>query len=113
MEAFLYTASLSQNMSVGPVIGMPNIRSLYRSGVTNSTAFLSAVNSDLNVEFSTEFYRLLCHMTGARLIKNKTPVCDLLETLSAVCFASTKHCVVTTLPHCSDMSTDIGSCASI
>jgi hypothetical protein len=53
--AFLVTASLSQNTFVGPSIGTPNIRNLYRNDSTSSTAILIATNSLPNVEVSTVF----------------------------------------------------------
>ena len=81
MDVFLNTASLSHNMSVGPSSGTPNMRSLYRNAITNLTARLSAVNSDPKVNFSTEFYFLLSHITGARLHNFNISVCDRLVTL--------------------------------
>ena len=50
VEEFFYTASLSQNMSVGPLIGTQNILNLYRSAFTISVACFNAVNSNPNVE---------------------------------------------------------------
>ena len=81
MNVLLNTDSLLQNMLVGPSSGTTNMRSLYRNAITNLTARLSAVNSDHKVNFSTEFYFLLSHITGARLHNFNMSVCDRLVTL--------------------------------
>ena len=82
MDVFLRTDLLSQNMSVGPSRGTPNMRSLYHNAITNSTASLSAVNSDPKVDVWTELCFLLSHTTGDRLSNINIPVCDCLVTLS-------------------------------
>ena len=67
LDVFLNTASLSQNMPLGPLSGTPNMRSFYCSTITNLTANLSGVNSDLKVGVLTELCFLLSHITGAWL----------------------------------------------
>ena len=94
----LYTASLSQNISVDPSIGTPNIINLSLIAVTSSTTFFNAVNSDSKVDDSTEFYLLLNQIIGARLKNISIPVCESLVTLSAAWLASTKQCRVIILP---------------
>ena len=54
-------------MSVDLSMGTPNILSLYRNAAISSTEFFIAVNSDPNVDVSTPFFLLLCHITGALL----------------------------------------------
>ena len=82
MDVFLNNDLLSHNMSVGPASGTPNTRSLYRNAITNSTAILSAVNSDTEIDVSTELCFLLSHITGARLQNINVPGCDRLVTFS-------------------------------
>ena len=82
MDVFLNTALLSQNMSVGPSSGTPNMRSLYHNAITKSTVSLSAVNSDPKVDVLTKFCFLLSHITGARLQNINIPVFYRLVTLS-------------------------------
>ena len=52
VNAFLYNASLLQNMSVDPSIGTPNVLVFYLKAAINSTAFFMAVNSDPKVNVS-------------------------------------------------------------
>jgi hypothetical protein len=75
---FLQAAVLSQNTFVGPSIGTPNIRNLYRKASIISTAFFIAVNSDPKVDASTELCLLLNHIAGALLQNKRIPVCDRL-----------------------------------
>ena len=82
MDVLLNTDSLSQNMSVGTSSGTPNMRSLYCNAITDSTASLSAVNSDSKDYVSTKLCFLLSHITGARLQNINMPVCGCLVTLS-------------------------------
>ena len=67
VDAFLYTASLSQKMSVYLSMGTPNILSLYPNAAISSTEFFVAVNSDPNVDVSTPFPPLLWHVIGYML----------------------------------------------
>ena len=83
VDEFLYTASLSQNISIGPLIGTPNILSLYLSAVTSSTVFFNAVNSDPKVDDSTEFCLLLNQSIGDRLQNISIKVCERLVNVSA------------------------------
>eukprot|EP00978_Attheya_sp_CCMP212_P048794 scaffold575599_cov83-Attheya_sp.AAC.1 len=53
IDAFVTTASLSQNTLAGPSIGMPNILSLKGSAMICSAAVFMATNSELNVDDST------------------------------------------------------------
>ena len=76
MVEFLTTASLSQNIFVGPSIGMPIIQSLYCNACIISVAIFAAINSDPKVDVSTVFCRLEYHIIGARHTNNNTPVCD-------------------------------------
>ena len=98
VDEFLYTASLSQNISVGPSIGTPNILNLYLSDVTSYTAFFNAVNSETKLDDLTEFCILLNQSIGSRLHNISIPVYESLVTLSTECLASTKKCVVMILP---------------
>jgi hypothetical protein len=52
---FVTTDLLSQNMSVGPSIGIPNIHSFYCSPSNISMAIHNAMNSDPKVDDSTVF----------------------------------------------------------
>ena len=76
MVEFLTTALLSQNIFVGPSIGMPIIQSLYRNACIISVAVFAALNSDPKIDVLTVFCRLEYHVTGARHTNNNTPVCD-------------------------------------
>ena len=98
VDDFLYTALLSQNISVGPLIGTPNIINLYMSAITSSNMFFNDVKSEPKVDDSTEFCLLLNQSIGAQLQNISIPVCERLVTLSVVLLASTKQCVVMILP---------------
>ena len=76
MVEFLTTASLSQNVFVGPSIGMPIIQSLYRNACIISVAVFAAINSDPKVDVLTVFCCLEYHIIGARHTNYNTPVCD-------------------------------------
>ena len=76
---------------MGPIIGIPNIRSLYRRDIIRSEAILSATNSEPNVELSTVFCLLECQTIGAELIYSNMPVCDLLVILLPAWSESTKQ----------------------
>ena len=76
MVEFLTTALLSQNIFVGPSIGMPIIQSLYRNACIISVAVFAAINSDPKVDVSTVFCRFEYHIIGARHTNDNTPVCD-------------------------------------
>ena len=112
VDEFLYTASLSQNISVGPSIGTPNILNLYLSAVTSSTAFFNAVNSEPKVDVSTEFCLLLNQSIGARLQNISIPVYKRLVIFSAEWMASTKKFVVMILPLGFSISSGISSLES-
>ena len=71
-------------MSVGPSIGTPNILHLYLNDAISSTAFFVAVNSDPNVDVSTQFCLLLCHIMGALFTNMRIRVINLLVVLSPV-----------------------------
>ena len=71
---FTQTAPLPQNIFVDTFIGTPNMRSLYPNASIISTAFFIAVNSDTNVDASTEFFLLLKQIIGALLKNNSMPV---------------------------------------
>ena len=64
-EAFLKTDSLSQNTFAYPLMGIPNIRNLYRSDIICSDANLRATNSDPYVDDSTVVCFLENHVIGA------------------------------------------------
>ena len=81
VDVFLNIDPLSQNISVGPLSGTPNMRSLYHNVITNSTVSLRAVNSDPKVNVSTEFCFSLSYITGDQLQNINIPVCDYLVTL--------------------------------
>ena len=98
INEFLYTALLSQNISVELSIGAPNILNLYLSAVTSSTVFFNAVNSEPKVDDSTEFYLFLNQSIRDRLKNISIPVCERFVTLSAAWLASTNQCVVMILP---------------
>ena len=109
---FLYTDSLSQNMLVGPSIGMPKTRNLYRRSSTNSVAVLRAMNSLENVLVSKVFCFLLYHSMGVLLKNSRTPVWDLLVALFLACSESTKECVDTTFTLGVEASASMASLAS-
>ena len=73
MDVFLYTASLSQKMSVDTSMGTPNILSLYCNAAINSTEFFVAVNSDPNVDVSTTFFSLAVPYNRGSVTKYKYP----------------------------------------
>ena len=93
MDAFLYTDSFSQKMSVDLSMGTPDILSLHLKDAIISTAFFIAVNSDPNVDVSTPVFLLLCHILGARLQSISIPVMDLLVVLSPAWLAPTNQWV--------------------
>ena len=68
------TASFSQNISVGTLIGTPNILNFYLSAVDRSTASFNAVNSEPKVDESTEFCLFMNQSIGARLQNISIPV---------------------------------------
>ena len=113
MDEFLYTASLLQKMLVDPSMGTLNILSLYFNVATSSTEFFIAVKSEPNVDVSTLFFLLLCHIIGTLLQNISIPIMDLLVVLSPEWLASTKQCVKTYLPLGIGISKGIGSQASI
>ena len=76
VDEFLYTALLSQNISVGLSTGTPNILNFYLSAVTSSTAFFNTVKSEPKVDDSTEFCLLLNQSIGAWLQNISIPVCE-------------------------------------
>ena len=78
MDAFLYTASLSQKTLAHPSIGIPDILNLHRKDVICSVAILRVTNSDPKVELSTVVCFLENYDIGALLRHTMTPVCDLL-----------------------------------
>jgi hypothetical protein len=82
LVVFEQTAPLSPDIFVGPSTGTPNMHNLYRSASIISTAFFIVVNSDPNVDASTEFCLLLNQMIGALLQNNRIPVCDRLVSVS-------------------------------
>ena len=82
VDVFLSTSLLSHNMEVGPSSGTPNMQRLYCNAIYNSTASLSAVNSDAKVNVSNEFCFLPSHITGAWLHNTNMTVCDCLVNLS-------------------------------
>ena len=98
VNEFLYTAPLSQNISIGPSICTPNIINLYLSAMTNSTTFFNALNYKPKVDVSTEFCLFLKQSIGARLQNISIPVCERLLTLYMTWLSSTKQCVVIILP---------------
>ena len=98
VEEFLYTATLSQNMSVGPSIGTLNILNLCHSAFTISAAWFNTVNYDPNVEVLYDFFLLLNHMIGALLQNINIPVWDILVAFSKVWLVLTNQFVVVTLP---------------
>ena len=110
---FLYTASLSQNMSICPSIDTTNILNFYRSDFTISAAFFNVVNSNPNVKVSTEFCHFMNHMISAMLQNTNIPVWDHLVTFSEAFLVSTKKCVVMNLPHGFGASSGIFSSASL
>ena len=107
--AFLYTDLLSQKMSIDLSMGTPNILSLYRNAAISSTEFFIAVRSDPNINVSTQFCLLLCHIIGALLQNISFPVMDLLVVLSHAWLASTKQWVNTDLHLGLGISKGIGS----
>ena len=109
MDVFLKTASLSQNISIGPSSVTQNMRRLYRNALTISTVSLSTVNSDPKFVVSIKLYFLLRHITGARLQKINMPVCDRLVTFSYAWSASSKNCVDVGLPLGCGISSGISS----
>ena len=90
VDTFLYTASFSHKMSVDLSIGTPNILSLYRNAAISSTQFFTAVNSDPNVNVSTPFCLLLCHIIGDLLQNISIHIMDILVVLSPAWLASAK-----------------------
>ena len=79
-------------------MGTPNILSLYRNAAIISTEFFIELKSDQNVDISTPFYLLLCHIIGAMLQNISLLVMDLLVVFSPAWLASTKKWVNTDLP---------------
>ena len=65
--AILVTASLSQNTSAGPSIGVPDDPILWRTAWICSTTIRSSTSSLPNVDVSTVFWLLLIHIIGALL----------------------------------------------
>ena len=112
VDEFLYTALLSQNISVGLPLGTPHIINLYLSAVTSSTAFFNAVNSWTKVDDSTEVYILLNHSIGARFQNIIIPVCERLVTLFTPWSASTKQHEVMILPLGFGISSGVASLES-
>ena len=92
------TLSLSHNISVSPLIGIPNMRNLNLNAVIYSTYVFMTINSLENVLDSTVFCFLLNYMMGALLTKRIYSVIDLLVLLSTACDVSTKALVLTNLP---------------
>lgn len=95
---FFQTLSLSQKPLVGPRIGTPIMRSLYRNDSFCSMAILSATNSLPKTELSIVFCRLENQEIGAPLIKNIIPVVERLVTRHVACEASTNMLICTDLP---------------
>ena len=90
MDELLYTASLSQKISVDLSMGTPNIFSLYRNAAISSTEFFIAVKSDPNVDVSTPFCLLMCHIIWGLLQNISISVMYILVVLSPTWLASTK-----------------------
>ena len=67
---------LSQNIFVGPSIGMPIIQGLYHNACIISVAVFAAINSDPKVDVSTVFCRFEYQIIGAQHANNNIPVCD-------------------------------------
>ena len=76
MVELLTTALLSQNIFMGPSIGIPIIQNLYHNACIISVAIFAAINSDPKVDVLTVFCHLEYHIIGARHTNNNTPVCD-------------------------------------
>ena len=76
MVEFLTTALLSQNIFLGPSIGVPIIPSLYCNACIISVAVFAAINSDPKVDVLTVFCCFEYHIIGARHTNNNKPVCD-------------------------------------
>ena len=95
---FVITLILSAKTFVAPVMGMPNILSLYLIESFMSTACLIATNSLLKVDDSTVFCPLLYHKMGALFTKIITPVLDLLINLFPAWSESTHIVMVTAQP---------------
>jgi hypothetical protein len=74
------TYLLSPNTFAGPLIGMPNILSLYLNASIISTQMHVAANSDLNVDVSTVLCALENQIMGAQLRYIKILVRDRLVT---------------------------------
>jgi hypothetical protein len=74
------TLLLSQKPLVGPSIGIPNMRSLYRSASFISVAILRATNSEPKVERSIVFCRHEYQLIGVPLRKKIIPVVERLVT---------------------------------
>ena len=90
-------------------MGTPRILSLYGNVAISSTELFIEVKSDLNVDVSTPFCVLLCHIFGALLQNISIPVMDLQVVLSPAWLASTEQCVNTDLPLGIGISKGIGS----
>ena len=91
MVEFLTTASLSQNIFVGPSIGMPIIRSLYCNACIISVAVFAAINSDPKVDVSTVFGCFEYHTISAWQTNNNKAVCDYCVIWFPAWSASTKQ----------------------
>lgn len=74
MVALVTTLLLSQKQFVGPLIGIPIMRNLYRSASFISTAIFKATNSLPNTLDSIVFCRFEYHVIGAPFTKNIMPV---------------------------------------
>ena len=74
-------------------MGNPNILSFYHNTAIRSTEFFIAVNSDQNVDVSTPFCLLICHIIGALFQNKSNPIIYLLVVLYPAWSLSTKQWV--------------------
>ena len=95
---FVITFILSAQTFVAPVMGMPNILSLYLIESFIPTACLIATNLHPKVDDSTVFCPLLYHKMGALFTKIINPVLDLLVHLFPAWSESTNIVMVTAQP---------------
>ena len=73
---------LSPYVYVGPMIGIPIIRSLYYNPRDASMPSFIAANSAPNTTLSTVAWHFVCHITHAILMNMQNPVLDLNRVLS-------------------------------
>ena len=112
MEELLTTLSLSKNILVDSMTGIPSMRSLKRSAVMCYTQALADINSLQKLLASTVFYLFIYGMMGDLFKKMINPVWPLRVTLLAAWDAPTYEVVLTVTPIVSGHICEGGNCSS-